>query len=163
MELWEVLRWIHMFAGLAWWGEVFYINFVLTPALPKLEPAVKEKVMLELYPRMFRMATILSSLTISFGVLTALSLSGFDLTIFVNTYWGQLIFLGGSLGLFMFLLHMTVERVELKVLRYRKSGTGGELPSELRGLERRMTWLPRFGFLILTLVLVIMVYAAQGF
>lgn len=88
-----------MFAGFAWWGEVFYINFVLTPMLPKLEPGAKERVMPEIYPRMFRIATVLSSLTITFGVLTAIFLSNFKFDIFMNSMWGLLIVIGGSLGL----------------------------------------------------------------
>lgn len=151
-----------MFAGFAWWGEVFYINFILTPMLPKLELQVKERVMLEIYPRMFRMATILSSLTIAFGILTALFLAKFNVDLFTTSTWGLLISIGGSLGLFMFLLHMTVERVELKVLKYVEPGNKQELPQELMLLEKRVMWLPRIGFVILTSIIVVMVYATQG-
>lgn len=56
---------------------------------------------------------------------------------------------------------MTVERVELRVLKYIEPGNRRGIPQELKILEKRVTWLPRVGFVILTLIIVVMVYATQ--
>ena len=46
-----VLRWVHIFAGTAWVGTIYYKAAVVVPAIMKLDPATRGKVMLVLMPR----------------------------------------------------------------------------------------------------------------
>lgn len=119
--------------------------------------------MVKLFPRVFRMATISSAVTIFAGLGTALLYSNFQLSLFLDTRWGLLILAGGLIGLFMFLLHVTVERVEMKALGRVKLESEREIPQELATLYRRLRILPRVGFTLLTIVLVLMIYASHGF
>jgi uncharacterized membrane protein len=50
---WEqiVLRWVHIFAGIAWVGAIYYTAAVVVPAIMKFDPATRGKVLLELMPR----------------------------------------------------------------------------------------------------------------
>ena len=58
----------------------------------------------------------------------------------------------------MFILHLTVERLELRVVEHIKQNGEGQ---ESEAFERKMRWLSRAGFVILTVVLIVMIYSAQ--
>ncbi len=163
VELASLLRWVHELAAVTWFGEVFVVTHIIVPTLTKLPESPKGLLMLKLYPRVFRMATISSTATIVTGTAVALLEASFDYTYFLGTFRGQLIFAGGSIGLFMFLLHTTVERVEMKALSRVKMRPEGEFPEELRILDRRLRILPRVGFTLLTIVLILMIYVSHGF
>jgi hypothetical protein len=62
----------------------------------------------------------------------------------------------------MFLLHITVERVEMKPLSRVRIEPQKGLLEELRVLDRRLQVLPRLGFTLLTIVLVLMIYVSHG-
>jgi len=158
----SVLRWIHELAAITWFGEVFVVTHILVPTLGRLPDSPKGLVMLRLYPRIFRMATISSSTTIIAGATVALLEARFDYSYFLTTFRGQLILVGGLIGLFMFLLHITVERVEMKALSRVRIEPQEGLPEELRVLDHRLRVLPRFGFTLLTIVLGLMIYVSHG-
>ncbi len=153
---------VHEYAGIAWYGEVFFITFVLLPTLERTPADSKGPLMLSIFPRIFNVATVTSSVTVAAGLVLALLYSNFDLGIFVWSAWGLAILLGGAMGLFMFLLHMTVEAVELRALRGVDPASARELPAPLAAMERRVRLLPRVGFVILTAALLLMMYAAHG-
>ena len=50
---WEqiALRWIHIFAGIAWVGTIYFMAVVVMPAMMKFDPAMRGKVALGLMPR----------------------------------------------------------------------------------------------------------------
>jgi uncharacterized membrane protein len=62
---WEqiVLRWIHIFAGTAWVGALYYTAAVVVPAIMKLDPATRGKAMLGLMPRAAWVARFASLVT----------------------------------------------------------------------------------------------------
>ncbi len=162
VELFSLLRWVHELAAITWFGEVFVVTHIIVPTLSRLPESPKGLLMLKLYPRVFRMATLSSATTIVSGAGTALLQSNFNLAYFIETFPGQLILVGGSIGLFMFFLHTTVERVEMRALSRTKIGAQGNLPDELRVLDRRLQILPRVGFTLLTIVLILMIYTSHG-
>jgi uncharacterized membrane protein len=162
VELVSLLRWIHEIAAITWFGEVFVVTHIIVPTLTKLPDSPKGVLMLKLYPRVFRMATISSSATVAAGTAVALLQVNFDFTYFLQTFRGQLIFVGGLVGLFMFLLHTTVERVEMKALSRVRLDAQAGLPQELMVLDRRLRVLPRVGFTLLTIALFLMIYVSHG-
>jgi uncharacterized membrane protein len=163
VELFSLFRWIHELAAIAWFGEVFFITHIIVPMLGKLPNSEKGPLMMKLFPRVFRMATVSSAITIIAGVGTALVEANFDGSVFLGTKWGLLILAGGLIGLFMFLLHMTVEQVELRALSRITLNSQGELAPELATLYSRLRILPRIGFTLLTIAIVLMIYASHGF
>ncbi|MFZ0820893.1 MAG: hypothetical protein WAM91_12550 [Candidatus Acidiferrales bacterium] len=46
-----VLRWVHIFAGIAWVGSIYYTAVVAIPAMMKLDPTIRGRAMLSLMPR----------------------------------------------------------------------------------------------------------------
>ena len=162
VELLSLLRWIHMYAGIAWWGEVFFITFILLPTLAKLPRDSKGPLMLRIFPRIFNVATITASLTVASGATLALFYSNFDVSVFVDTPWGLTILFGGIMGLFMFVLHATVEVIEMRDLRDVRPAEASAFPAALITLERRVKLLPRVGFVVLTAAILLMTYASHG-
>ncbi len=46
-----VLRWVHIIAGIAWVGTIYYTAIVVVPGMMKLDPAARGKAALVLMPR----------------------------------------------------------------------------------------------------------------
>lgn len=159
----SLLRWLHELAAISWFGEVFFITHIILPMLGKMPDSEKAPLMLSLFPRVFRMATVSAGVTIVAGAGTALMMVNLDVSLFLGTGWGLLILIGGLIGLFMFLLHLTVERVELRALRDVRLESRRDFPPELATLYSRLRILPRVGFTLLTIALILMIYASHGF
>jgi uncharacterized membrane protein len=97
-----LLRWIHFLAGITWIGLLYYFNFVQTPFFAEADPPVRSGAIQKLVPRAlwwFRwgaMVTFLSGWIILLHRMSVLGVRGF-----FNTSYGWTIFLGGTLGSFM--------------------------------------------------------------
>ncbi|MBI2902568.1 MAG: urate hydroxylase PuuD [Candidatus Methylomirabilis oxyfera] len=97
-----LFRWIHFLAGITWIGLLYYFNFVQTPFFAETEPPIRSGAIQKLVPRAlwwFRwgaMVTFLSGLLIILHRMGVLGVRGF-----FNTSYGWAIFLGGTLGTFM--------------------------------------------------------------
>lgn len=151
-----------MLTGIAWYGEVVFIVFILIPSLSELTEESKKPLMIEMFPRIFRVATVTSATAIFSGAAIALLYTKYNLLVFLRTSWGLAILVGGTAGLIMFLVHMTVETTALRQVRRAKAKTQETFPEELKALERRIRLLPRVGFLLLNVTLVLMIYASHG-
>lgn len=98
-----LLRWVHFFAGVAWIGHLYYLNFVQGAFMPEVEAGVKNNVFAKLVPRVmfwFRYGALFTFLS----GLGMLSLAGKDLGgDFFQTPYGIYIYTGALLGTLMFL------------------------------------------------------------
>ncbi len=98
-----ILRWIHFFAGVAWIGHLYYLNFVQGAFMPEVEAGVKNNVFAKLVPRVmfwFRWGAMFTFIS---GVLM-LAISGHELkSDFFLTPYGIYIYTGSLLGTLMFL------------------------------------------------------------
>ncbi len=97
-----LLRWIHFLAGIIWIGLLYYFNFVQTPFFAETDPAVRSGAIQKLVPRAlwwFRWGAMVTFLS---GWLILLHRMGqFGCREFFATSYGWAIFLGGTLGSFM--------------------------------------------------------------
>lgn len=95
-------RWIHFLAGITWIGLLYYFNLIQTPFFAEIDPPVRSAAIQKLVPRAlwwFRwsaMVTFLSGWLIILHRMGLLGVRGF-----FNTSYGWAIFLGGTLGSFM--------------------------------------------------------------
>lgn len=98
-----LFRWVHLLAGVAWLGLLYYFNFVQAPFFATTEPAVRTGVTRGMMPRAlawFRwgaVATVLSGL-VMLGVRVAQAGPSV-----LGANWGVLIQLGATIGIVMFL------------------------------------------------------------
>lgn len=159
----DVLRWLHILAGAAWLGEVLVVSFILVPVLGRLEIDKRGWFMAMIFPRIFRLATILSVTTILAGAALNLSLSGWRvdvaLTILVSTRWGQSILIGGALGLGLTLFHLFIEHRLEPHVRNANEVIDDEAFADIM---RRLRIIPRVGLGIIVLIFVLMMFAANG-
>ena len=97
-----LLRWIHFLAGITWIGLLYYFNFVQTPFFAETDPPVRSAAIQKLVPRAlwwFRWGAMFTFLS---GWLILLYWMGkFGVRGFFNNSYGWAIFLGGTLGSFM--------------------------------------------------------------
>ncbi len=158
----KIVRAVHELAAIIWYGEVFFISFILVPAFKRLPSASKGPFMLEVFPRVFHAATISASLTVAAGLALAWLETGFRLAVFLSGPWGLSILLGGLMGLFILVMHLTVESAELGKLKNVSPALAADFPEPLRLLEKRVERIPRAGFAVLTGTLLLMIYASHG-
>lgn len=163
MGITTLLRGIHLLAGTAWLGEVVVVNVVLVPVLTRLEPEKRGWFLSAIFPRIFRLASILSLTTVLAGVLLNLSLSDWQVQVaasrLIASRWGWSILLGGLLGVGLTLFHFVAEH------RLEPHGVGIDDDPDGTAwalLVRRLKIIPRAGLGVLLLIVVLMMFAARG-
>lgn len=159
MNLLNVVRWVHIVSGVAWLGEVLTVNLVLIPALMNLNKDARGAFIREVFPRVFRLASVLSATAIISGAVMNYLMTGWnDPGALLGSRWGISILIGGSLGLLLTLFHFFVEtRLE------GVAGTADDLSeTEVEKIVSVLTMVPRVGLLIVALVVLLMMYAARG-
>lgn len=85
MSWFVLLRWIHILAATAWFGEVVTINLVLVPAVSRMTASERALTLGRIFPRIFRLASILSGTAAVTG-----------LTMFAIKFWGNWLLLFGT-------------------------------------------------------------------
>lgn len=98
-----LLRWIHFLAGITWIGILYYFNFVQTPFFAETEPPVRSGAIQKLVPRAlwwFRWGAMVTFLSGWLYLLHRMGQFGGVREFFATSY-GWAIFLGGTLGSFM--------------------------------------------------------------
>lgn len=158
----EILRWIHILAGASWLGEVMVVSFILVPALSRIEADKRGWFMATVFPRIFKLATILSVTTILAGAALNLSLSGWRvdvaLIILTSTRWGQSILIGGALGLGLTLFHLFIEHHLEPHVRNADEFIDDEAFADIMF---RLRIIPRVGLGVIFLIFFLMMFAAQ--
>ncbi len=156
----SLLRWVHVLAAGAWLGEVVVVVFVLAPILHRVGPDRRGWFLETVFPRIFRLASILSVTVLLAGAGLYLAMSNWQLNLhrLVSGRWGLAILIGGSLGVGLTLFHFFAESRLEGVARAAEEETVDQ-----PALVRRLTVIPRFGLAILILIFGAMVFAARGF
>lgn len=154
----NLFRWIHILGGAAWFGEVATVAFVLVPALRRAEPAKRAWLLQNVFPTVFRLASVLVGMAWVGGVGLYLSMHGWriDWAGLVGTRWGRSILVGGVLGFLLGLFHYTLEE-RLEGAAIHATGEADER------VLRYLTIIPRVGLGIIVVIIVSMMYAARGF
>lgn len=155
-----VFRWVHVLGGAAWFGTVVLIAFVLVPTLVRADPEKRAWMLRAVFPRIFRLASVLVATALLGGAGLYLSLHDWrpDLGFLVSGRAGISILVGGGLGLALGLFHFLAEQ-KLESAAHRS----GDDPEADERLVRRLRIIPRVGVGILLVVFGSMMYAARGF
>jgi uncharacterized membrane protein len=160
MALLTVVRWLHALAAAAWLGEVVTVVFVLVPIALKLKDNDRSRYLSKVFPRVFRLASVLAVVTLAAGLwLNYLTTGWRELGAYLSSTRGAAIALGGFLGLLLSLFHFVVEsRVEPRLLALGQSGPDGDEGRLLRFL----TVVPRIGLGIILTIFVLMMVGSRG-
>jgi len=160
MSVFSFFRWLHILAGAGWLGEVIVIVFVLVPTISRLPREDRPSYIAEIFPRMFRLASVLAGLTIVAGAVINYQLTHWiNLGPYIRSFRGGAIVVGGLLGLALALFHFFIEvRIESRV-----AGLATTLDKkELASLERYLTLIPRVGILVLFVIFILMMVGTRG-
>ena len=155
-----ITRWIHIVFAAGWFGEVVVINFVLIPALSKLDRETREKVVTNLFPKIFNLASVLSLTALVSGYTLFWMLTDGDWHYFFNNgIRGKALLLGMSLGTLLVFFHFFIENQMAKKIGIVCNNSGHEM---LEDIHLRLKIVPRLGLLVITTILVSMMIAARG-
>jgi putative copper export protein len=153
-----ILRWAHLVAGGAWLGAVAMVVFVLVPALHRLDEPLRGRLAMTVFPRVFRLASVLSLTAITTGAALYLERFGWRLELrpLVTGRWGWSILIGGSLALLLTVFHFFAEGLLAPHVR-----GAADTPVDSRVLTV-LRIAPRIGLAILVTVIILMAYAVRG-
>jgi len=153
------LRWLHILAAAAWFGEVVTINFVLVPAVGRLPRDQAPKVLFQIFPRIFKLASWLSATAVLSGTVLASKRYMASPDVLWTTPSGLLFSLGATLGLLLTGFHFILEpRLDGMICT-----AAEEEDAELS--ERVMVLLkivPRVGLVVITGIVWMMMVGARG-
>ena len=147
-------------AGIAWFGEVVVINFVLIPTVKKYEGEAKKQFVNNLFPKVFRLASVLSAITAITGVILLYDHVGFEIgELFEMGTWGISIFIGGLLGAILTNFHFFIENNMAK-----KVGVGNpNIEQEaVEDVHLKLKLIPRLGLVVITTIVFMMLNAKLG-
>jgi uncharacterized membrane protein len=144
MEFVEIMtRWIHLVAGVTWIGHLYFFNLVNVEFMKKLDAATKGKVVPELMPRALFWFRHGATVTVLAGLfLMMLNWPG-------TGSWQASIFIGGGLGIIMFLnVWLIIWPNQKKVIRMTSEAAakGASPPAEMAALARRAYLASRTNF-----------------
>ncbi|MCA9664188.1 MAG: hypothetical protein KC503_01330 [Myxococcales bacterium] len=154
------IRWIHVIAGSAWFGEVIVINFILIPVLGRLDMQSRRAFLANVFPRVFRVASVLSATTVIAGFALLWHYTGGNLARLLHSgRWGIAILVGGSLGTLLTLFHFFMENRMAK-----KIGLGpcGPADDAVVDIHAKLKVVPRLGLLVISSIFFSMMYAVRG-
>lgn len=153
-----IVRWLHILSGAAWLGAVAMVVFVLVPSLHQLDEQQRGWFLKTVFPRVFRLASVLSVAVVTTGLALYLERFGWRLQLepLVSTRWGWSILTGGTLALFLTGFHFLAEG---RLAPHVKGG--GTTPVDPRVMSV-LRIAPRVGLTILVTVVIAMAYAARG-
>lgn len=153
MDLTSVLRWAHALAGAAWFGEVMVIAFVLVPVVARSTPDRQKWMLATVFPRLFRLTSVLIATALLAGLLLNLALQGWriDVDLLFGTRWGMMIVIGGILGGALGIFHFVAEQ------KLEPMVTSEDI--DLDEVVRRLKIVPRVGLAILVVVISLMILA----
>ena len=154
------IRIIHVMAGVAWFGAVVTVNTVLIPYLLSIEIGNRREVLTTLFPRIFRLASVLSLAAVLTGSALLYLMIGTEISILWESQWGLYILIGGTLATILTVFHFIIEERLEKPL-------GAILDdwknSDIEVATKFLRVVPRVGLVVISTVLLLMIFASHGY
>lgn len=160
-EIYTFLRWIHVACGSAWFGEVIVINFILVPSLSKYTGAGRKDFLNTIFPKIFRLASVLSATTAITGAFLLHHHIGFQISeLLERGTWGKSLLIAGTLGLILTLFHFFIENLLAK-----KIGVGDPTisPDAVEDVHLKLKLVPRLGMVVIATIFFLMMNATHPF
>ncbi|MBI4929313.1 MAG: hypothetical protein HY841_01005 [Bacteroidetes bacterium] len=157
-DFFPTIKMLHLFFASCWLGEVMVINFIMTPALGKYNKEGKSEMLVTIFPKLFRMASILSAITIITGTSLLWFYTKFNFEILMQGHW-RIILIGGTLGLLLTLFHFFLEARVTNLLAPNEKNYNYENHALVYG---RLKIIPRIGLVVITTIFFLMMFAEYG-
>ncbi len=157
MELVTLARWVHVMAGAMWLGEVVVINFILIPVMAKMANEGRHSFLSTVFPRVFRLASVLAGTAVVAGALLFYLTYGTDFSVLArNPALGA----GMILGLLLAGFHFFMED---KLARRVGIGDPNTPADVLDDVHLKLTIVPRIGLGVIATIFLLMMIGARGF
>ncbi len=161
-EILFAVRLAHVVAGVSWLGEVVTINFVLLPALFHAVGDDRLVLLSTVFPRLFRLATVLGGTTVASGLVLFLWYTNLNPLASLRGQWAWLILGGGTVGAALYAFHLFQESgAERSVAAHLAFVVDADDPREAQRLLTHLAFFPRLGMVVLVAVVALMVGAAH--
>jgi uncharacterized membrane protein len=160
MDNWYlVARWIHVIAATAWFGEVVTINFVLVPAVARLPREQAPKILFQIFPRIFKLASWLSATAVITGIALASARYLPNPQILWSTGPGLLFSFGATIGILLAAFHFLLEPRLDGMICTAMECEDIDLSDRVMHL---LKIIPRVGLVVITTTLWTMMVGARG-
>jgi hypothetical protein len=170
-----VIRYIHFFSSIMWWGIMFFMFVIIFPAN-------KDSRYSTLFPRVQRFMIIIASVSMASGIVLTLVNTKFSIKTLFGSSWGYTILTGATISIFVY-THIlmqnrrssrtttTTEAVSpssllmpstsISLRKNNKNTINNNKNSQKRKISKR--FIPWLLFILLTITVAVMVYASHGF
>ena len=155
--LYIILRYIHVGAATAWVGEVIVINFVLIPFVGSLTEEKKAVVIQNLFPRIFRLASVLSATALVAGYILLYRRIDGDISLLFANASSTALAIGAILGTVLTLFHFFMENKMAQ-----KIGISKEKTELVEDIHTKLKIVPRLGMLVILTTFVLMMYSVRS-
>jgi uncharacterized membrane protein len=154
----QIIRTIHVVSGSLWIGEIAVINFILIPAIAKQSGDIRTKFIQSIFPKIFKMASILAIFVVITGLLLVYVYTNGKLSNLTEGQWGLSILIGGGLGIVLSVFHFFIEHKLAKKLGYDEHRDDNALAE----FHLKLKIVPRIGMIVITVIFLLMINAARG-
>ena len=167
-----VIRYIHFFSSIMWWGMMFFMFVIIFPAN-------KDGRYSTLFPRVQRFMKVIASVALASGIVLTLVNTKFSIETLFGSSWGYTILTGATISIFVY-IHILMQNRRSKTTTTTAAASLSSLliPStssrknskntiihskntQKRKISKR--FIPWLLFTLLTITVALMVYASHGF
>ena len=160
-----VLLWLHAFGAIGWLGAAMVFGMLIAPTLPSLAPASRGELIVKLFPKYIRYATVFAVGTPVVGIGLVLQMGNGSFSVFTpNTNLGIFLTTGAFLTLVVWAIFFgLVAPSAAKVVKLTQEvmKNPGPPPPGLVGASKRLRIGATLGLVMLILVFTCMVAAAS--
>ena len=160
MNWYLAVRWIHVFAAASWFGEVVTINFVLVPALRQLNMQQRARFLNTVFPRIFRLASVLSATTVVTGAVLFVKRVGLNVEAIFGSASATFLAIGAIMGLALTFFHFFMEPRLAKLCHIADAEGNDDVTDSV---VSRLRVVPRGGLAFMSLIVLFMMLGARGF
>jgi|GEM_PF-1297076 hypothetical protein len=169
-----VIRYIHFFSSIMWWGIMFFMFVIIFPAN-------KDSRYSTLFPRVQRFMIIIASVSMASGIVLTLVNTKFSIKTLFGSSWGYTILTGATISIFVY-THILMQNrrsrtttttaavspssllipsTSISLRKNNKNTINNNKNSQKRKVSKR--FIPWLLFILLTITVAVMVYASHGF
>jgi uncharacterized membrane protein len=170
-----VIRYIHFFSSMIWWGIMFFMFVIIFPAN-------KDSRYSTLFPRVQRFMIIVASIAMASGIVLTLVNTKFSIETLFGSSGGYTILSGSTISVFVY-IHILMQNrksrrtttttaavsssssllipsTSISLRRNSKKTINNDKYSQRRKISKR--FIPWLLFILLTITVALMVYASHG-
>jgi uncharacterized membrane protein len=165
-----IIRYVHFFSSIMWWGMMFFMFVIIFPAN-------KDSQYSTLFPRVQRFMMIVASVAMASGVVLTLVNPKFSIETLFGSIWGYTILTGATISIFVY-IHILMQNrrnratstratvsssllIPSTSVSSRKSSKITIIKKNSRKRKIPKRFIPWLLFILLTITVALMVYASH--